>query len=136
MYNFIIVPQAIIAHFCPLYNSLKTLSSKTLYPPQKQNLPSRPLNHPTGHDRFRKIFLDVFFAMLGVGIGFVPAKLMVWNAWISISIKMVKAWKEQSSHLHCSLKKFRLRLLPQSSELFSYETMNHSSQINIIVGRG
>jgi hypothetical protein len=25
---------------------------------QNQTPPSRPLDHPTGHDRFRKIFLD------------------------------------------------------------------------------
>ena len=47
MYNFLTVTQAIIAHFYPLYNSLKTLSSKTLYPLRnKTSLPSLSITPP------------------------------------------------------------------------------------------
>ena len=37
---------------------MKNLPIENLSPLQNQTLPSRPLDHPTGHDRFRKIFLD------------------------------------------------------------------------------
>ena len=65
---FPIVTGAIIALKCPSRNSLRSDCSfqskpprRKLTPPSKSDSPSWfPLGHPIGHDRFCKIFLDLW----------------------------------------------------------------------------